>query len=130
LENTVNEQQQRLALVMDPAIRVATLADPKAASKAAAKVYWQEATKSGLIVVSNVEPVLKGQGKSLELWAICGDKPPAPAGIFWTDASGHGSREVKLMGDLACVDKFAVSVEATDNVPLPSPKGSIVLVGQ
>jgi anti-sigma-K factor RskA len=124
----VNEQTASLELLTDPAIRIAPLADPKGQAKATAKVYWQTEKKTGLMVVANLIPVVEGQGKCLEIWAICGGEPPVPAGIGWTDESGHGNLQVKLVKDIACIDKFAVTVENTGGVP--APEGSIILIGQ
>jgi len=124
----VNEQTAALELLTDPAIRIAPLTDPKGEAKATAKIYWQSAKKTGLMVVSNLTPVVEGQGKCLEIWAICGSAPPVPAGIGWTDESGHGNLQVKLVKDIACIDKFAVTVENSGGVP--APEGSIILIGQ
>ena len=124
----VNDQTATLELLTDPAIRIAPLTDPKGQAKATAKVYWQSEKKTGLMVVSNLTPVVEGQGKCLEIWAICGSAPPVPAGIGWTDESGHGNLQVKLVKDIACIDKFAVTVENTGGVP--APEGSIILIGQ
>jgi anti-sigma-K factor RskA len=112
----------------DPAIRIAPLTDPKGETKATAKVYWQSEKKTGLMVVSSLTPVVEGQGKCLEIWAICGSEPPVPAGIGWTDESGSGNLRVKLAKDIACIDKFAVTVENTGGVS--TPEGSIILIGQ
>ena len=123
-----NEQTASLELLTDPAIRIAPLTDPKGEAKAAAKVYWQSAKKTGLLIVSNLTPVVEGRGKCLEIWAICGSEPPVPAGIGWTDESGSGNLRVKLAKDIACIDKFAVTVENTGGVS--TPEGSIILIGQ
>jgi anti-sigma-K factor RskA len=124
----VNEQSASLDLLMDPTIRIAPLVDPKGEAKASAKVYWQTEKKTGLMVVSNLTPVIEGQGKCLEIWAICGTEPPVPAGIGWTDESGHGNLRVKLAKEIACIDKFAVTVENTGGASVP--EGSIILIGQ
>jgi anti-sigma-K factor RskA len=124
----VNEQTVSLDLLMDPTIRIAPLADPKGEARATAKIYWQSEKKTGLMVVSNLTPVVEGHGKCLEIWAICGTQPPVPAGIGWTDESGHGNLRVKLAKDIACIDKFAVTVESAGGVP--APEGSIILIGQ
>ena len=128
LTKKVNEQTASLELLMDPAIRIAPLVDPKGEAKATARVYWQSEKKAGLMVVSNLIPVVEGHGKCLELWAICGSEPPVPAGIGWTDESGHGSLQVKLVKEIACIDKFAVTVENAGGVP--APEGSIILIGK
>jgi anti-sigma-K factor RskA len=128
LQRKIDEQAASLDLVMDPAIRVAPLADPKGETRGVAKVYWHSTRKTGLMVFSNLVPVPQDQGKCLELWAICGSQPPVAAGIGWTDDSGHGVLEVKLAKDIACIDKFAVTVERAGGVP--APEGSVILTGQ
>ncbi len=128
LQKKVDEQNGVLDLVMDPAIRVASLGDPKGETKGVGKAYWQSVKKTGLVVVSNIAPIAQSQGKCLEVWAICGNEPPVAAGIGWTDDSGHGILQVKLTKDIACIDKFAVTVERAGGVP--TPEGSIILIGQ
>jgi anti-sigma-K factor RskA len=127
LEKQVGQQSASLDLVMDPAVRVSQMTDPSGATKGAAKVYWHDTKKTGLVVVSNLQAVIKGQGKDLELWAFCGDKPPVPAGLFWTDATGHGVAEIKLVKELACVSKFAVTIEPAGGVQVAT--GPVVLLG-
>ncbi len=128
LQKKMDEETSSLDLFMDPSTRMAPLVDPKGESKAVAKVYWNGGRKAGFLVVSNCSPVQQSQGKCLELWAICGSEPPVAAGIGWTDDSGHGEFRVKLAKDMACIDKFAVTVERAGGVP--APEGSIVLAGQ
>jgi anti-sigma-K factor RskA len=128
LQKKVDEQTAALDLVMDPAIRVVSLGDPKGETKAVAKAYWHSVKKAGFVVISNITPVAQSQGKCLELWAICGNEPAVAAGIGWTDDSGHGILQVKLTKDIACIDKFAVTVERAGGVP--TPEGSIILIGQ
>jgi len=128
LQKKVDEQTSALDLVMDPAIRVASLGDPKGETKGIGRAYWQSVKKTGLVVLSNIAPVSQSQGKCLELWAICGNEPPVAAGIGWTDDSGHGILQVKLTKDITCIDKFAVTVERAGGVP--TPEGAIILIGQ
>ena len=129
LQKRMDQQTSTLDFLIDPTLRVVPLLpDPKAPTKAVAKVYWNSARKSGLMVVSNCTPVAQGQGKCLELWAICGTEPPVPAGIGWTDDAGSGRMQVKLSKEMTCVDKFAVTVERAGGVP--APEGSIILIGQ
>jgi len=128
LQKKMDEETSSLDLFMDPSTRMAPLVDPKGESKAVAKVYWNGSRKAGFMVVSNCSPVQQSQGKCLELWAICGSAPPVAAGIGWTDDSGHGAFRVKLAKDMACIDKFAVTIERAGGVP--APEGSSILVGQ
>ncbi|HVM62721.1 MAG TPA: anti-sigma factor [Verrucomicrobiae bacterium] len=128
LQKKMDEETSSLDMFMDPTTRVVALADPKGESKALARVYWCNGRKAGCVVVSNCSPVPPSQGKCLELWAICGSEPPVAAGIGWTDDSGHAAFPIKLAKDMACVDKFAVTVERTGGVP--APEGTPVLIGQ
>jgi len=128
LQRKMDEETSSLDLFMDPATRVTPLVDPKGESKVVAKVYWNGGRKTGFMVVSNCSPVQQGQGKCLELWAICGSEPPVAAGMGWTDDSGHAVFPVKLAKDMACIDKFAVTVERAGGVP--APVGAPVLIGQ
>jgi anti-sigma-K factor RskA len=128
LQKKMDEETSSLDLFMDPSTRMAPLVDPKGESKAIAKVYWNGGRKAGFMIVSNCSPVQQSQGKCLELWAICGSEPPVAAGVGWTDDSGHAVFPVKLAKDMACIDKFAVTVERAGGVP--APEGAPVLVGQ
>ena len=127
LQQNVGEQGKMLDVVMDPSIRVAQMGDPKQQTKAAAKVYWHDVKRTGVLVASNLPPVLKGESNCLELWAFCGKEAPVPAGLFWTDSAGHGVLEIKLAREMACVDKFAVTVEPSSGVPAPT--GPMILLG-
>ncbi len=109
-----------LSLLMDPAIRVAPMTDPKRETKAVAKVYWHDTKQTGLVVASHLPAVIQGEGKCLELWAIQAGQAPVPAGIFWTDQTGHGVGEIKLDRPLASIDKFAVTIEPAGGVPAPT----------
>jgi anti-sigma-K factor RskA len=128
LQRDFERQRSTLDMMMDPALHVGQLADPSGKSTATAKVYWQSSNQSGLVVVSKMSPIVQGGPKTLELWAICGDQAPIPAGVFWTDASGHGVVDIKLAKQVACAPKFAVSIEPAGGVD--SPSGPIVLLGQ
>jgi len=128
LQKKIDDQSGTLDMMMDPSVRVAPLTDPKGETKALGKVYWVGSKRTGMMIVSNVTPVAEGQGKCLELWAICGNEPPVPAGIGYTDDSGYGRLQIKPAKDVACVDKFAVTVERSGGVP--APEGSIILIGQ
>ena len=128
LRSELSAQRGQLELMMDPATRVAQLADPKGETKAMAKAYWHAGKSTGWVVASNLPAILKGEGKCLELWAICGNEAPVPAGIGWTDAKGHGVVEIKLAKEVVCVDKFAVTVEPSGGLPIPT--GPMLLIGQ
>lgn len=94
---------------------------------ARAKVDWDAAPKTGIIVVANLDHIPKGGAKDLELWAICGNQPPVAAGLFWTDANGHGVGTIKLEKEITCIDKFAETIEPQGGVP--SATGPMVLIG-
>lgn len=128
LDKKVSEQDAWLDVFREPAIRVAQMTDPKKEGPAVAKVYWHDVKKTGYVVASNLTPVIKGREKCLELWAICGNEPPVAAGIGWTDEAGHGVMEIKLAKEIACADKFAVTIEPAGGGPVPT--GPMILFGQ
>ena len=128
LQKKMDEETSSLDMFMDPTTRVVGLTDPKGESKALARVYWCNGRKAGCMVVSNCPPAEQSQGKCLELWAICGSEPPVAAGVGWTDELGHAVFPVKLAKDMACIDKFEVTVERTGGVP--APEGTAILVSQ
>lgn len=128
LKKQFDAQTVSLDLMMDPASRVVRMTDPTGATKAVGKAYWHDRKKTGVVAVSNLDPVLKGKGKCLELWAICGTAAPVPAGIGWTDAAGHAVLQIKPGKDFACAEKFAVSIEPEGGSPAPT--GPVVLLGQ
>lgn len=126
LEKKLTEQSASLELLMDPAIRVARMVSPDGSTKAVANVHWLDAKKAGVMVASGLKPVVKGKDKCLELWAICGKEPPVPAGLFWTDDTGHAVIQIKLAKPAACAEKFAVTVEPVSGSPAPT--GEMVLL--
>ncbi len=128
LRKQVEAQESSLALLMEPTIRVAQLGDPGGKTKAAGKAYWDNGKRTGLIVVSEIAPVVKGKGQCIELWTICGNGAPQPAGIGYTDESGRGVVKIRVPQQFACADKFAVSIEPDGGKP--SPTGPVVLLGQ
>ena len=128
LQRQISDQNDRMALLLDPAVRLAPLADPKNATKATGRIYWLDAAKEGLVIVSNLQPILEGEGKDLELWVLCGNQPPVQAGLFWTDNTGHGVTQIKMANESACADKFLVTIEPEGGVQAPT--GPVVLSGQ
>jgi anti-sigma-K factor RskA len=126
LDRKLTAQSSALDLMMDPTIRVFAMTDPSGATKAVAKAYWHERKKTGVIAASNLDPVLQGKGKCLELWTMCGNVPVA-AGIGWTDAAGHAMLSIKPDNSFVCADKFAVSIEPETGSAAPS--GPVVLLG-
>jgi anti-sigma-K factor RskA len=130
LDHAVTEQSARLELLLDPATAIVPLAEPKGETRASGRVFWHGGTKKGLVAVFHLDPVLKGKGQSLMLWTFCGNKPPAATALFWTDVKGQGLVPITIPADLTCVDKFAVTVEATDSEWFAAPKGPIVLLGK
>jgi anti-sigma-K factor RskA len=120
--------ERSMAVVTDPSIRVAQMADPKGETKAVGRVYWNDTKQTGLVVASHLPAVIKGEDKCLELWAIKAGEAPVPAGIFWTDETGHGVMEIQLSRQLASIDKFAVTIEPASGVPAPT--GPMVLLSR
>ena len=66
-------------------------------------------------------------GKAYELWAIRGDRPPEPAGVFVPTAGNATAVRLPRVTDPRSVSAFAISIEPTGGST--SPTGAIVLVG-
>jgi anti-sigma-K factor RskA len=68
-----------------------------------------------------------GVGKVYELWAIRGDAPPEPAGLFTVDEQGGVATAAERLERPSEVTAFAVSIEPAGGSKVPT--GPIVLVG-
>jgi anti-sigma-K factor RskA len=91
-----------------------------------ARVLADATTGEAAIVVSGLPPA--PPGKIYELWAIRGDVPPEPAGLFAVESTAATIARVARVPRVAEVNAFAVSIEPTTGSK--SPTGPIVLAGQ
>ena len=78
------------------------------------------------IVIAEMAPA--GEDKVYELWAIRGNRPPEPAGVFTVGEEGSVAAVGARIARPAEVTTFAVSIEPAGGSKTPT--GPIVLVGQ
>lgn len=124
LRESVAAQAQVLRVLAGPRTITAALG-PKEGVTASGRVVLDAATGEGAIVVSGLESL--GPDRIYELWALRGDRPPEPAGLF---ASAEGRALAGRVAPVARpgeVTAFALSIEPAAGSQQPT--GPIVMVG-
>src|SRR5437660_1278980 len=110
--------------VDDPRTLSASLA-PKEGVAGSGRVLVDAASGESVVVVSGLASA--PEGKIYELWALRGDRPPEPVGLFAVGPEGSLARRAARVERPAEVTAFAVSIEPTAGSQAPT--GPIVLVG-
>lgn len=125
LRAQVEREQSLLAMLGDPATQVVALSGQAPSPEARARMLWHQRA-GGLFVAAGLAPA--PAGKTYQLWAIAGTRPPVSAGVFAVGAQGTASVRVPPLPGVARVDVFAVTLEPAGG--LPAPTGPMVLVGK
>ena len=68
-------------------------------------------------------------GRSAQLWAIDGDKPPIPLGVFRETAPGLYVAEAKMGAVIAPGTKLAITIEPLGGSPTGKPTGAVIASG-
>lgn len=108
----------------DPEVRSIQLAGLAAAPQARGKLFWNPATRRGLLLTFGLPRAAPDQ--AYELWGIAGDEP-VPAGVFLVDDRGETRFVIPELARERSFDKFAVTLESAGGVSKPS--GPMVLLG-
>ena len=116
LRGQVGQQRLALALLRDPATQVVLLAGLTPSPQARGRLIWNEHA-GGLLVAADLPPA--PPGKAYELWAMVGARP-LPIGVFGVDAEGKGSLRVAPLAGARRVNRFAVTLEPAQGVPVPT----------
>lgn len=124
LRVALESQAQVLQVLGGPRTITATLA-PKGDVKATGRVVVDATSGDAALVVADLDPA--SAGKTYELWAIRGDRPPEPAGLFAVGTERWAAARVTRIERPGEVSAFAVSIEPVGGSS--SPTGPIVLVG-
>lgn len=122
LREALESQAQVLRVLAGPRTLVATLAPPGGQTASGRVVVDASTGEAALVVVGLDAP---GEGKTYELWAIRGNRPPEPAGLF--AGGGTAVAQMSRVPDPTSVTTFAVSIEPSGGST--SPTGPIVLAG-
>src|SRR5205823_5979033 len=117
-------QTEVLRAIGAPRTLSASLA-PKEGVAGSGRVLVDAASGNSVVVVSGLVPA--PEGKTYELWALRGDRPPEPAGLFTVGTEGSIARRSARLERPGEVTAFAVSIEPAAGSPAPT--GPIVLVG-
>ncbi len=124
LREAVAAQAQVLHVLAGPHTLTAALA-PQEGFVGSGRVVVDAATGDGAIVLSGLAD--PGQGRAYELWAIRGDRPPEPSGVFAFEPGRPLAARITPVVRANEVTAFAVSIEPSAGSA--SPTGPIVLVG-
>ena len=124
LREALDTQVHVLQVLSGPHTITAQLA-PKGDTHASGRVLVDAGNGDVALVVTELAAL--EAGKAYELWAIRGDRPPEPAGVFVAAASGATAVRLPRVVDPRTVSAFAVSIEPASGSSAPT--GPIVLVG-
>jgi anti-sigma-K factor RskA len=124
LSESLATQAELARILATPGLVTASLA-PQEGRAGSARVVVDPASGEAALVVAELAPLAAGQ--VYELWALRGEAPPEPAGLFAAPANPASVR-VPRLPDPTAVTAFAVSIEPDGGSPQPT--GPIVLVGQ
>ncbi len=124
LETALASQAHVISLMGAPRTVTAALV-PREGVTGSARVLVNAASGEAAIVASGLDPAPPGQ--TYEVWAIRGQGPPEPAGLFAVSAEHTVAARIESVKNPAGVTAFAVSIEPAGGSAAPT--GPIVLVG-
>ena len=82
---------------------------------------------SGMVKMPGAMPI--PAGKSAQLWAISGDKPPVALGTFKPSGNGVYVAEARMGAVIAPGTKLAITIEPMGGSPTGKPTGAIIASG-
>jgi anti-sigma-K factor RskA len=113
----IESKERILQLIRAPESRLTRLSTESAPSPGI-DVFWNTASRSGVLVARNLPPA--GTGKTYELWLIAGKEAPAPAAIFDVDARGTAMIEIPEMATAGTPSVFAITREVAGGADVPT----------
>jgi anti-sigma-K factor RskA len=123
LSGSLAAHSELMRILATPGLLTASLAPPEGRA-GSARVVVDPASGEAALVVSGLAPLAAGE--VYELWALRGQTPPEPVGLF-TPSGEAATVRVPRVADPARVTGFAVSIEPAGGSPQPT--GPIVLAG-
>jgi len=124
LESALASQALVMRVLGAPHTVTAALA-PREGVSGGARVLVDASSGEAAIVASGLDPA--PTGKTYEVWAIRGQGPPEPAGLFAIGPENAVAVRLESLKNPSGVTAFAVSIEPAGGSA--SPTGPIVLVG-
>ena len=124
LRNELAEREETVRLLSDPQIKVIQLSGLSPSPGATARLFWNPATRTGLLFTTGLPP--SPRARAYELWVIAG-KEAVPAGVFTVGEGGRALLRVPLLPGAKSFDKFAVTLESAGG--LSQPSGPMHLLG-
>src|SRR5262249_13329433 len=124
LQSALASQAQVMRVLGAPHTVTASLA-PREGVSGSARVLVDASSGEAAIVASGLDPAPAGQ--TYEVWAIRGQAPPEPAGLFATGPEKAVAVRLESLKNPAGVTAFAVSIEPAGGSA--SPTGPTRFVG-
>jgi len=126
LENRSNAQQNVLASLTSPNIRVMNLAGQGATPQARARIFWDEAARQWHVFVASLPQA--ASGRSYQMWFVPQGAIPVSAAVF--DTSADGTAELNISAPDGIPNQtLAAAVTDEPAGGRPQPTGSYVLLG-
>jgi anti-sigma-K factor RskA len=125
LREALATQAHVVRVLAGPRTLSAALAPTPQGGAASGRVMVDPASGETAVVVAGLGPA--PAGRVYALWAIRGERPPEPAGLFAGSAEGPVTARTDTVVRPAEVTAFAVSIEPAGGSP--SPTGPVVLAG-
>jgi len=124
VREALDAQTAVLRIVGGPRIRSASLA-PQGGAVGGGRVLVDVGSGEVALVLSDV--AAPAEGRTYELWAIRGKRPPEPAGLIAVGSDRGAATRMSRVERPNEVTAFAVSIEPTGGSPAPT--GPVVMVG-
>jgi anti-sigma-K factor RskA len=119
----LQQAQDQLAVLQDPAFRVVPLQGNENAPSALARVFWN--AQANTVFLSAADLPQPPAGKQYQLWAIA-DGTPVDAGVF--DVRSGATEGLRGMKNVTNAQAFAVTLENAGGAATPT-LSSMVLLG-
>jgi anti-sigma-K factor RskA len=120
----VESQAGVLRIVTSPRTLVASLG-PQPGVKGSGRMVVDATSGEAALLVAGLDPA--PPGKTYELWAVRGTRPPEPAGLFAMGVGGWAATRMPVLTAVGEITAFAVSLEPAGGSAAPT--GPIVLTG-
>ena len=125
LEVQLVEQQNQIAIVTSPSVRVVDLAGQGTNVQARGRIFWNQEQKRWFFNVRGLPAA--PSDKSYQLWFVPKSGNPVSAQVFNTDSNGSAQIEVPVPDQVNDLKAAAVTTEPFGGRPQPS--GPFALLG-
>jgi anti-sigma-K factor RskA len=126
LEVQITEQQNTVAMLTRPSVRVIDLAGQGAYVQASGRIFWDRQARQWRFYVNGLPPA--PSGKEYQLWFVPKSGNPLNARVFNTAANGSYEVDIPVPGNVGDLKAAAVTTEPAGGSPQPTAT-SFTLLG-